>query len=127
MIKRITLHCLYLLLLVACCSSCYKNKYPGCKITTPANEQVFTAGVVVAIAVEMHDDGDALTTENLVVVKQNSSLDTVVNHKQYDFLFRKYILNESFVCESNTRYKILATARGGHGNYKSDSVFIKSN
>ena len=116
----------YVLWVVVICSSCQK-KYPGCKITLPVNGQVFNGGELVNIAVDMHDDGDALTGEALFIVKQNNSLDTVINHQQNDFLFGKYTLNESFVCEPYMNYKILALAWGGHGNKTVDSVLIKSN
>ena len=97
MIKKNALTCFYFLLLTICFSSCDKNKYPGCTITSPGNEQVFTGGMTVNISVEMHDDGDALTTQDLFVVKDNGGSDAAVKHKQHDFLFGKYILNESFI------------------------------
>jgi hypothetical protein len=107
--------------------SCSKNKYPGAKIVSPANGQTFIAPEVVTVTAELYDDGDALTSQYLFVINQNGSNDTVVNVKQHDFLFGKYVLTRSFPSKSNTTYKIVAYARGGHGNSKTDSILVKTN
>ena len=122
----------YILLLMLLIStgvlfSCYKNKYPECKIVSPANGQTFTAPEVITVTAEMHDDGDALTSEYLFVINQNSLNDTIVNVRQEDFLFGKYILTRSFTSNPNTTYKIVAYAYGNHGNSKTDSILIKAN
>ena len=122
----------YILLLMLLIStvalfSCGKNKYPGCKIVLPANGQTFIAPEVITVTAEMYDDGDALTSQYLFVIDQNGSNDTVVNVRQNDFLFNKYVLTRSFTSKPNTAYKVVAYARGGHGNSKTDSILIKAN
>jgi hypothetical protein len=107
--------------------SCGKNKYPGCEIVSPSDGQIFTAPETITVSVEMHDDGDALTSQYLFVIDQNGSNDTVVNVRQHDFLFKKYILTRSFTSKPASVYKVFAYAHGGHGNSKTDSILIKTN
>ena len=107
--------------------SCNKTKYPGAQIIAPSNGQVFTAPEIVKVTANLKDDGDALTTQILYVVKENIAHDTVVNFKEHKFLHGLNVIEKSFTTETNTSYKIITGARGGHGNSKYDSIIVKAN
>ncbi|GGC94416.1 hypothetical protein GCM10011508_21930 [Flavobacterium lutivivi] len=110
----------FLILFTVC--SCSDDDVPGITILTPTNGQNFNAGQIVEVKVKISDDGDSIMNEELYVIHEN---DTIVNFSDDEFAF-DYIITESFVVENSSEYKIVARARGGHGNWGSKTIYINS-
>jgi hypothetical protein len=111
------------LALVLLCA-CNKYKAPYINIITPREGQVFSAPATIEIRAEI-SDSDAVTSEYLVVTKENATNDTIINFKEYQFSPGTYYLLKSFVSEPNTRYKIVVSAVG-HSHLAGDTVRVKT-
>ncbi|CAM4397488.1 Ig-like domain-containing protein [Flavobacterium terrigena] len=115
---------LVLLALVTIISCDSDHKIPGIKIISPEEGQTFASGNNVNIKVKISDDGDSIMNEELFVITQSN--DTIVNIKNGDFCF-EYEFDENIQVQSNTQYKIIVKARGGHGNWNSKTINIICN
>jgi hypothetical protein len=106
-------------------NSCSKDKHPYINIIRPFNGQVFNAADTIEIDADLWDS-DAVTSEYLVVTKENITNDTVINFTDYTFSPGTYHLTKNFISQSNTDYKIVVSAVG-HGHLIGDTIRVKSN
>jgi len=112
-------------MVIVLASSCSKNRHPYITINKPANGQVFNAPDTIEIKADIYDT-DAVTSEYLVVTKENATNDTIINFKDYQFTDATYHLDKSFASQPATNYKIVVSAIG-HDNLAGDTIHVRTN
>jgi len=115
-----------MILLTACSknSTVKDNELPVVTITSPNNNQVFSAGATVNITGALSDNQKL--AEVHVHISNNSTGTLLIDIHRYP-MAATYNLNESFQTQAGINYKIQVVAKDNSANENRSTVEITSN
>ena len=100
------------------------NELPAVSITSPNNNQVFSAGEKVNITGTLSDNQKL--TEVHVHISNNSTGTLLIDIHRYP-MTSTYNLNESFQTQAGINYKIQVVAKDNSANENRSTIEITSN
>ena len=124
--KSLSSFLLVMILLAACSknSTVKDNELPVVSITSPNNNQVFSAGETVVITGALSDNQKL--TEVHVHISNNSTGTLLIDIHRYP-MTSAYNLNESFQTQAGINYKIQVVAKDNSAIENRSTIEITSN